>query len=216
MIWGAVGPPWWDDRVTVVIGGGPSLSGFDPRAIPDRAHIVGVNQAMLDFPCEAGISIDFGFVARNQVRLAEFAESRPLYLAVSDRRPERMPAIQSAVYLRSVSEGLSGPDDYSSAVVDGGTSGFAALQLAVLKRARHIVLLGFDYGLQGDRDHYHDAYVGHGAGADAATWQRWAENFNVIAPQMVARGIEVINASPASQISCFPKCSIEDALHAVS
>lgn len=210
MICSAVGPPWWDDRAAVVIGGGPSLRGFDPGVISDRAHVLGVNQAMLDFPCEAGISIDFSFVARNRARLADFAESRALYLAVSERWPERMPFIPSAVYLRSVAAGPSGPD--SSAVLDGGTSGFAALQLAVLKRARRIVLLGFDYGFQDDRDHYHDAYAGQGNGADAATWQRWAENFDVIAPQIRASGVEVVNASPASRIRCFLRCSIEDAL----
>lgn len=116
-----------------------------------------------------------------------------------------MPQIPGAIYLRA------GAD-----VIDGGTSGHAALQLAVLKRSRRIVLLGFDYGFEGRRSHYHDAYAGQGAGADAETWQRWAENFDVIAPMIRARGVEVINASPASRIGCFPKCSIEDALHAVA
>jgi sugar phosphate isomerase/epimerase len=48
--------------------------------------------------------------------------------------------------------------------------------------------------------------------ADDASWRRWAKNIEQLAPLLQARGIEVMNASPASRIACFPKCSIEDGL----
>ena len=93
----------------------------------------------------------------------------------------------------------------------GATSGYAALNVAALKRARRIVLLGYDYGLIDGRHHYHDAYPWHHSANDQSM-PVWARQFNSAAQACRELGIEVVNASPSSAIDAFPKMSIEDAL----
>ena len=81
---GAVGPPWWDGTVYLV-GGGPSLRGFDFKRLASLGgFIVGVNQAMFDAPCCGGVSIDNVFVKARAVELHSFAVRAALYLALGD------------------------------------------------------------------------------------------------------------------------------------
>jgi hypothetical protein len=207
---GAVGPPFWSDRTVILLGGGPSLKGLDFSILPAIGYVVGINQAMFDCNVDAGISIDHPFVRRSRSALCAFAARSELYLAVGNRLADSgLEPIDGAVYLRDAEAPLS---EDRHAVHPGRTSGYAALNLAALKHARSIVLLGFDYGADSGRDHYHDAYKGRTTPADDASWRRWAENIEQLAPLLQARGIEVMNASPASRIAYFPKCSIEEGL----
>jgi hypothetical protein len=130
-----------------------------------------------------------------------------LYLAIGDRwRDSGLDPV--AIYLRDALPPLS---EDRRAVHPGGTSGYAALNLAVLKGARRILLLGYDYGAAYGRHHYHEAYSWSDPG-DQASWSRWAANFDAAAGVLSSLGIEVMNASPSSRIACFPKCSVEDGL----
>jgi hypothetical protein len=205
---GAVGPPYWSDRPVFLLGGGASLCGFDFGRLAGWSCRLGVNQAMLDADCDAGLSIDHPFVRRSQDRLCTFAADRQLYLAAGDRWFDDLPEIPGAIYLGDAAAPLS---RNPALIHGGGTSGYAALNLAVLKRARRIVLLGYDYGLVAGRHHYHDAYWWHHAANDQS-WAAWAKRFDAMAPALEELGVEVINASPQSAIACFPKMSIEDAL----
>jgi hypothetical protein len=208
MRFGAVGPPFWTARTIFVLGGGASLAGFDFGRLQALGLVCGVNQAMFDADCCAGLSIDHPFVRNRHDELAAFARRSELYLAVGTRGREALPAVDRAIYLLD----HEGPLSLAAAKIHaGGTSGYAALNLAVLKGARRIVLLGFDYGLIGGRHHYHDAYSWHHPANDQS-WHAWAKRFDRAAPVLSRMGVEVINASPASAIECFPKMSIEDAL----
>lgn len=206
--YGEVGPPWWDDRTVYLVGGGPSLRGFDFGRLIGRGIICGVNQAMLDLPeCHAGVSIDRKFVHWNQGRLAALARGGlALYLALGLQWRDYL--IPGAAHLNS---GGSEPLSLRSNSLRRTTSGLAALNLAVLKQARRIVLLGFDYGAISGRDHYHDAYHWVGPG-DYQPWADWVREFDRASPLLKQRGIEVVNASPESRINCFPKMSIDAAL----
>ena len=89
-------------------------------------------------------------------------------------------------------------------------SGFAALNVAVLKGAKRIVLLGYDYRVSRDRHHYHDGYAqwfdphNH--------WAGWAKQFDHIAARLDVLDVRVMNASPDSAITTFPRCTIEEGL----
>jgi hypothetical protein len=205
---GEVTAPWWNDRTVYLIGGGPSLSGFALNRLCGLGHCIGVNQSMFAIPVAAGVSIDHRFIKEQTQELAEFAKTTQLYLAPGNLFWRVIDPIEGAIYLRSEFEtGLSiTPDNLRT----GGTSGYAALNLAALKRARRIVLLGYDYGVIDGLHHYHDGYPWHVAGDQS--WPAWAKRFDSAAVQCRALGIEVINASPRSTIECFPKMSIEEAL----
>jgi hypothetical protein len=205
---GEITAPWWSDRTVYLIGGGPSLSGFALKRLCGLGHCIGINQSMFSIPVAAGISIDHRFLKERTQELAEFAQTTQLYLAPGNLFWHAVDPIEGAIYLRSEFEdGLSNtPDNLRT----GGTSGYAALNLAVLKRARKIVLLGYDYGVIDGRHHYHDEHFWHKPGDQS--WPAWAKRFDSAAIQCRDLGIEVINASPRSAIECFPKMSIEEAL----
>jgi hypothetical protein len=179
-----------------MVGGGASLSGFDFEQLRGAGHVVGVNQSMFTAPTNAGVSIDYRFMRERKLELITFAERLPLYLPTRDMWWRLIEPIAGAIYLRDVSRGC--------------TSGYAALSVALLKRARRIVLLGYDYGLSSGRHHYHDAYPWHVPAEQ--NWSAWAGLYDATAKLCRDRDIEVINASPDSAIKSFPKMSIEEAL----
>jgi hypothetical protein len=207
---GRVEPPTWEGKRVILVGGGPSLRGFDFNRFYQPGNIVvGINQSMFDLPrCDAGVSMDYRFVERNHDRLAAFARRAELFLAIGDRYFESQAQVANAIYLRNgdIAEGLS----FDPAIVHrGGTSGFTALNVAALKRPPCVILCGYDYGTAGtDRHHYHDAYRDF-HDANAQSWRLWAQHYRAAAACCRRAGITVINASLESGIDVFPRCALD-------
>jgi hypothetical protein len=133
-----------------------------------------------------------------------------LFLCVGNEWEKSLPKVDGAKYIMSIKEqGLSLSTAY---LHKGATSGYAALGIAVLKRARKIILLGFDYGVSGSRHHYHESYPWHHRASDMS-WKVWAEKYEVAASDCWSLGIEVLNASPSSCLTCFKKISLEEAIY---
>lgn len=103
--------------------------------------------------------------------------------------------------------------DEPGTVGGGGNSGFQGLNLAVLFNiAPRILLIGFDVH---DRNGVH--WYGRNGWRKATNpeehnFVRWRTAFQTAAKQLLGRGIEVINASPASALKCFPQRSIGQTL----
>lgn len=94
---------------------------------------------------------------------------------------------------------------------DGGNSGFQAINLVAQAGARRIVLIGFDFRID-HGSHWHGL---HGRGLDnpvATNLIRWRGVLDDAAPTFAALGIEVINASPVSLLSAYPRMSVDEAL----
>lgn len=97
----------------------------------------------------------------------------------------------------------------------GGNGGFHALNLAVQFGARRIILVGYDLHIPGgrrDQVHWHGA---HGRGLNnpaPSILAKWRATFDAAAPRLKALGVEVLNASPASALTAYPKVSLEEAL----
>ena len=89
-------------------------------------------------------------------------------------------------------------------MINGLNSGYAAINLAVLKKARRIYLLGFDMvPTAKDKTHWHDGYPWNN-GSSIVYYSRWAKLFDTIAKQL-PDGVEVINANENSGIDSFKK-----------
>jgi hypothetical protein len=212
----SVGAPWWYDRPAIIVGAGPSLKGFDFNKLKGLGYIVAVNGAMFDLPfADAWITIDPTFIKSHVDFLG--SAGPPLYLPVP--APETSvapdgkfaPIVERAIYLKRIRR-----EDKLSTALDtiecGGTSGFAALNLAYLKRARDIVLFGFDYTLA-KGSHYNDEhYPWWKPGHHNSYWPGWAKGFRPVADQLAAEQIYVANASPDSAIDAFDKITHEQAL----
>ena len=191
------GPPW--DEV-FLIGGGPSLRGFDFEKLRGRTTLA-INDAVLHIPWATALfSLDVNWARNRATVIQEFSGEK--YLAL----PEDGPEIPGVVYLqRSRSPGLSTDP---SRVCMGGNSGYGALNVAYLKGAKRIVLLGYDFRTIRGEKHWHAGYFWDRS-SSMQYFADWARNFDDAAVQLRKAGVEVLNASLESLISAFPKIRLD-------
>lgn len=195
--YGIVCSPWWDDQPLYIVGGGPSLRGFDFGRLAGR-RVLAVNEALVNLlSVDAVFSLDNNWARHRCSEMSCFHGEK--YLAVQEFY---WPYVdQSATMLHRVRRpGLS---DDPGAVHVCGTSGYGALNVAYLKRARLIFLLGFDMTGGG---HWHPE-PGWGG---AIPLEPWAAAFDAAADQLRAAGVRVVNCSPTSAIKAFEKISLEE------
>jgi hypothetical protein len=94
----------------------------------------------------------------------------------------------------------------------GGNSGFQALNLAVQFGCTGILLIGFDMH---DRSglHWYGRNVGKDRrNPDRTSFRRWVRALEGSADVLASLGVDVVNASPSSDVKCFRRASIEQAL----
>ena len=91
-----------------------------------------------------------------------------------------------------------------------GNSGAGAISLAVLAGARRVITLGLDCQYtSGKRHHFGDHPPGLG---NAKSMNKWPSGFKRVAGHAKNKGVEVINASRDTALTCFPRVSLEEAL----
>jgi hypothetical protein len=209
---GMAGAREWGRRPVAIIGGGPSLARFDFSRLQGRFTVLAVNASIFDLPwADAGFSIDRRAARIWWPRLITEVHM-PLVFAVPDPWLVNFagaPTPNMTFIRRVQSLAFS---EHPAQIAAGGTSGFGALNYAVLKGAQKIVLLGFDYGPRAGVWHHNQQHYAFPHRQNGGDWAQWARNFDGVAPGLKARGIEVLNASPASAITAFPRVSIEEAL----
>lgn len=84
----------------------------------------------------------------------------------------------------------------------GFNSGFQALNLAYLKGASEIVMLGFDLCLNGTQRHF---YTNERPKRNS-NYERWIHHYNLAAPLIK---IPVFNASRRTALKCFPRVDLD-------
>lgn len=103
--------------------------------------------------------------------------------------------------------GLSKDPTY---ITQGKNSGYQAIGLAHLFGARRILLLGFDLARSGGKTHWHGNHP-HPLG-NGGSYPSWVGAMNVLAKDLAAAQVEVINCSRKTALKCFPRSTIEEAL----
>jgi hypothetical protein len=209
MSYGSIGAPWWDDRPVAVLGGGPSLKGFDFERLRG-CHVLAVKGCMFDAPwADAGFGLDMPRYQEWRDKLAKLPGR--IYWAVPIEQLEATgpPPSENVTFLqRLVGQSVGLPSE----IYGGGTSGYGALQICIHKRAKRIVLFGFDYDGAFDPNasfrHNDQHYVKRRAQVQQ-NWIEWAEHFETYRVPFAERGIECWNACPQSKIETFFKVSIE-------
>lgn len=94
----------------------------------------------------------------------------------------------------------------------GGNSGFQALNLALQWGALKIILIGFDMSDKGGVHWYGRNHWPMANNPNESNFKRWIAAFDRAAPVLDRIGARVVNASPNSALTCFPKMSLEQAL----
>lgn len=178
----------WDE--VWIIGNGPSGKDFDPT-LWRPGRVLALNEVAFRFH-EAGIfgfslfSLDGNWVRRRREFLDKFSGEK--YLCLPLDTFSDCADITGVEYLnRSSADGLS---DDPETLNTGCNSGYAAINLAYLRGATKIHLIGYDMD---PSDPHSDQY------------KFWAPMFQTMVPQLTTRNITVLNHNPKSFINAFCK-----------
>lgn len=93
----------------------------------------------------------------------------------------------------------------------GGNSGFHALNLAVQFGARRIILLGYDMSTE-NGIHWHGPHKGNIGDPQPSTVNGWVKHYEDNAGLIKSLGVEVINCSPGTALTCFQKRDIREVM----
>lgn len=232
MIWTV--PKVWDGEEVWIIGGGPSMprqfgipediikkvisgelfpSAYSPymEGIHGK-HVIGINVAYL-----IGDWIDlifFGdhsFFKNHQEGLSNF----PGLKVSCHPQMAKVPWVKYVPLQPGRRMGLSTEPNM---LVWNGNSGAASLSVACNTGVKRIILLGFDMAVDFNTkmQHWHDLY-GKGRIDDPKNttklpFGKHKIGFNQIALDAKARGIEIINVSPDSEIKHFRRATVKELL----
>ena len=197
----------FEPKYVIVVGGGSSLTGFDFKSLYDSgAYIITVNDSAKTVPfADAWFTLDPWGLYGPQLPKGGFRGK--LYAAVPDNygTPDALPnhrkiPTANITYLHRMDYIPGIPESLEQ--VYTGNSGFGAFQLAYHLAPKKILLLGIDAG----RGYF---YPSRKSNRDLSHLPRL---FNDALPQLQAKGISVLNGSPNSKVTCFPRYTPEYAL----
>lgn len=200
-------PRIFSGDAVAIVAGGPSLRGFDwerLRGIP----CIAINRAYEVLPFAPLLWWSDARFFRNH--RAGIDAHRAIWKATCQIGYHGADAVPSWVTQYSFT-GKDGFDPDLRCLRHGNNSAYAAMHLAAHLGARRLVLLGVDmrHGMAGET-HFHD---GHGLPHQEQTLtQLMVPFFSTLAAPLAEREIEVINASPDSALTVWPRCSIEEGL----
>lgn len=195
------------DEVTI-IGGGPSLVGFDFGCIPTSHYIIAPNRSAWSAPrADMMVSVDKTFIRNWAAEIADLSEHKVCLLGMPAAfgwgmdfgKAIRLLHRRDIAITPNFTEGLAGLN-----------SGYASLNAAYLLGAKRINLLGFDmkspvgkHHLQADK-HWHEGYEWHHS-KHPNIFRTWASQFAKAATALIAQGTEVVNfvGPDGSGISAF-------------
>ena len=196
-----------------LVGTGPSLAGFDFRRLRGgNWRVMAVKESMFDLPAADAI---FGLDLPWIVTRADYLEKRvkggaDVILAMADQDTCFGRPIAGATYVRRLrsSNGMA-PDPAS--IESGANSGFGAINAAVHKGVKTIVLFGYDYtaDVHYNQDRYDERKKWDGG---VRYMPRWAAHFDEAATHLRRLGVTVFNASPQSNVTAFERISHDEGI----
>jgi len=197
----------WMDEPCFIIGGGPSLIGFDFERLRGYGRIIAINRAYEFIPfADIHFFMDRSYYKRIQGEAAWQAfQGRKIYLNKSS------PGILDKIILLHPLGRTGLSKSIAAGIYHGNNSGAAAIGLAYALGANPIYLLGYDCKRIPEHSYFHSGY---GKRISDFVLARWVKYFNAMAPLLQANGTQVINLNPDSAIRCFPFSTmdtIEDA-----
>lgn len=227
-------PKIWEGGDVWIIGGGPSVPRqFDvpediiqkvtQGTLPPNAyssymniihdkHVIAVNMAYrIGDWIDVVIFGDSGFYTKERVSLSKFPGLRISCTPISKSEDW----VKTLGRDGAKSKGIS----TNTALISwNSNTGAAAINLAVHFGAKRIFLLGFDMNIdQNKMQHWHDLYrkgpVSDDRRKRKLPFVRHLQGFPIIASDAKKLGVEIINVSPDSAITDFPKMSLKQVLN---
>ncbi len=190
----------------VCIAGGPSLTDTDVECVRGRARVIAVNDSYLKAPfadvlyaCDKDWWLYHRWVPSFQgLKVA-------LDASVYSRHP------WPADVTRLANTGPLGLERDPGGLRTGRNSGYQAINLAVHLGAARILLLGYDMqrGPKGEQHWFgkHPSELNQ-----ASPFVEFLKCFPTLLKPLAEAGVEVVNCSPRTALTCFPQMPIDQAL----
>lgn len=219
-------PRRWAGQAVVVVATGPSLTAADcamvwSAQVAGRVRTIAVNDAYRLIRPDVLYACDHDWWNHH---IAAVREWRIGECWTQDRKAAELHGLMHVpgwVDFAKAALGIDKPDGERRWEIStdaryigfGGNSGFQAMNLAVHFGAARIVLLGFDMGRAPDgKRHF---FGDHPKPLDRdSPYAQFVAAFDRAAPVLAAWGIDVVNASRRTALTCFPRLSLEEALAA--
>lgn len=195
----------WAGETAFILGGGPSLKGFDAERLRGRGRIIGINEAGLTMApfCDVLFWADKRWLDWNVDRL-HLHTGR---WKVTRKRPH-IPLPYDVKTLRFLPRRFSRWPD----AVGGWCGGSSAINLAFLLGAKRICLMGFDmHDVPMDRwqeGNWHDQHQEPPLEGQRAN--KFIPAIEMMAPILASAGVEVVNMNRNSALKCFPFADLEE------
>jgi len=208
----------WSGQTAVILGGGPSLEGFDYKAlwVQPRPRVIAINDswrlcpwADLFYFCDTAwfqeqarvnrlsvdLSTDFRGVA-NTGRMVKGGED-----------PATDPRVRMVRFTGQI--GLEWRE--KDAVRHGSNSGYQVLNLAYHLGVARVLLLGYDMKVNRQKTHWHNA-PRPAASSMARSLADFAALFQYLVDPMKRAGVDILNCTPGSALKCWPAMDLGKAL----
>ena len=198
----------WQGQPAFLIGGGPSLIGFDFERLRGKGIIVAINRAFEFIPfADILFFMDWKFYRMchddpARYRLWEQFAGRKVFLNLMGRK------LDDCFSVRSLGRnGLS--SSLAKGLYHGNNSGAGALNLAWCMGAKPIYLLGYDMnGSIDGKSHFHSGY---GKQPKSNVSKSFIAYFVEMAKRMGGTN-RVINLNPKSGLRSFPFGNVDEVL----
>ncbi len=200
-----------DEKTIYIVAGGPSLREFDFARLSDKLCIA-INKAIFVLP---------------KAHILWWSDSRfykmfrkEIDTHTSKYKTTGLTKFQSLQYPESFYKykftGHGGYAEEEDQLKDGNNSGYASLHLAMKLGAKRIILLGYDFQVEGSNTHWHEGHtdeMGRKIAVGLSTYEdKMLPYFFALGAKANELGVEVINANPKSKLDIWPKMEINDAV----
>lgn len=202
--------PWWLDwrgECVAIIASGPSAKGSNIDELRNRIHVIAVKKSVELCPwADVVYGCDEAWWKYDAKGLPKFDGLKMCY---APRVCDAFKDIYRIDIKKNIDNILT---DEPGVIGSGGNSGFQALNIAVQFGATGILMIGFDMHSNGGIHWYGNNKWLQSSNPIESNYRRWRRSFTDAAPLLAKRNIDVINAAPNSEVSCFRKATVEDAL----
>ena len=193
----------WEGATVVCMASGPSMTQADAEACRGRARVIVVNTTFRLAPwADICYTNDDDWL---KLHLGEMRESFEGQIWCG--HPTYRSIWVHSLPFDKLAPGCAGP----GRIAWGMNSGAAAIDLARYLGAARIVLLGYDQDWLGTRPRWHGRHpelLQNGRPG----FRRWAGWFGQAAKDLQGLGIEVVNASRRTSLTCFKRADLSEAL----
>lgn len=199
--------PDWTGQTALIIGTGPSAEEWPLDAAQERVRAIAIKSTWMLAPwADALYGLDKDWWIANRgvpaFKGLKFTGSPSVSNVYADVRRIRL---RTFAKILTAETGVVG----CGLKTGGGHSGFQALNLAVQFGARRILLVGFDMTLANGAHWSRDNGTGR---PDAGRTASWREALDGCAGQFRELGVDVVNCSPRSALTAYPKVTLPEVL----